>query len=658
MPSPVVTAKATFTLVSVFGQVVDRLSAISGPCRTSARLRTGALALAFALTALLFAVAATGAAAQPYNPTPGAPYTNGPAGRYMLDGAWFLKRDPSNEGLSRRWQASRDFSAAAGWSQISVPNAFNAGDYSEASYTGGTAWYATEFNLPAAARGSNWFLHFDSVNYKVRAWLNGREIGAHAGGYVPFELLAKNAARGANRLVLRVDSRLTETTVPSQEERNDQLTGGWWNFGGVLRDVGLRRAGNIDITNVATRSSFKSRRGPAKITVVVRVKNLGRRRAKVQLSGKFGRSAIRFRRTLLPRGVSVELQGTLTVKRPKLWEPLAPNLYTVRVNGGGASYTVLAGIRRINVSKSGALSINGKKVRLRGVSLHEADEQVGGAWTPAVRDANLGLVSRLGARIIRTHYPFGPAVMEWADRNGVLVWMQVPAFRPRESQLKSKRYRANAVSYTKQMVLAEREHPSVLVWSLMNEAVPAGTTYINKLVAAQQAAVRKLDPDGLTGADYAAAPEDELQHPAYRRLDVLGVNEYFGWYPGLLGSTLDIGKLADYLGYLHDAYSRQAMFVTEFGAEANRSGSADELGTYEFQTNYMIKQMRILRDIPYLNGYFAWALKDYAVRPGWNGGNPDPSPPYSKKGLFDLNFNPKPAEAEVEREFKATPPFK
>lgn len=643
-------------MVSVFGQVVVRFSASLG-ARGALTYARAAL-LATLLAAAITWIAAGDVSAAAYNPTPGAPYTNGPGGRYKLDGVWNVKRDPANEGLKRRWQGSRDFSAAAGWSQIAVPNAFNAGDYSEAGYTGGTAWYSTEFNLPRAARGTNWILHFDSVNYKARVWLNGRQIGAHAGGYVPFEMLAKTVKRGANRLVVRVDGRLSETTVPSQEERNDQLTGGWWNYGGILREVGLRRTGKIDISHLATRSSFKSRRGPAKITVVARVKNLGKRRATLKLSGRFGGSAVRFPRVRLARGVSTEVKGTVTIRRPRLWEPLSPNLYPVAVKGGGASHRVLAGIRRISVSKNGAMSINGRKVRLRGVSLHEADEQAGGAWTPAVRDANLGLVSKLGARIIRSHYPFSPSVMEWADRNGVLVWVQVPAFRPRESQLKSSRYRANAISYTKQMVLANRAHPSVLVWSLMNEAVPAGTTYINKLVSAQKSAVGKLDPSGLIGADYAAAPEDELQHPAYRKLDVLGINEYFGWYPGLLGSTLDINKLDDYLDYLHRAYARQALFVTEFGAEANRSGSADEMGTYEFQTNFMISQMRILRDVSYLNGYFAWALKDYAVRPDWGGGNPDPSPPYSKKGLFDLLYNPKPAAAEVEREFKATPPFK
>ncbi|MBI5311318.1 MAG: hypothetical protein HZB14_09900 [Actinobacteria bacterium] len=635
---------------------MDRFSASLGARGVSAYPRALAVAVVAALAAL--ALSAPPAGAAPYNPNPGAPYTNGPSGRFKLDGAWYVKRDPSNEGLSRRWQAGRDFSAGAGWSTIGIPHAFNAGDYSENSYTGSTAWYATEFNLPRSPRGSKWILHFDSVNFKARVWLNGREIGGHKGGYVPFELLAKTVKRGANRLVVRVDSRLNETSVPSQEERNDQLTGGWWNYGGILREVGLRRTGSLDISNVATRSRFKSRRGPVKITVLVRVKNLGKRRARLKLSGRFGGAAVRFPRARLPRGVSTEIRGTVTIRRPRLWEPLSPNLYPVTVRGAGAGYRVLAGIRRLSVSKTGALSLNGRKVRLRGVSLHEADEQVGAAWTPAVRDANLGLVTQLGARIIRSHYPFSPSVMEWADRNGILVWVQAPAFRPRESQLKSARYRANAISFTKQMVLADRAHPSVLVWSLMNEAVPAGTTYINKLVSAQKKAVDQLDPGGLVGADYAAAPEDELQHPAYRKLDVLGVNEYFGWYPGLLGSTLDINKLDDYLDYLHQAYARQALFVTEFGAEANRSGSADELGTYEFQTNYMISQMRILRDLPYLNGYFAWALKDYAVRPDWSGGNPDPSPPYSKKGLFDLLYAAKPAAAEVEREFKATAPFK
>ncbi|MGH2905963.1 MAG: glycoside hydrolase family 2 protein [Solirubrobacterales bacterium] len=589
-------------------------------------------------------------------PTLGAPYIDGPSARFTVGGKWFLKQDPSNVGLRQRYAKTKDFGS---WTPISVPNAFNAGDASESSYTGGVAWYATEITRPATPHGGRWIFHFDSVNYKATVFINGKQIGTHSGGYVPFEVNAGAMHGGVNRLVVRVDSRLSESSVPSQEVRNDQLTGGWWNYGGILRNVIMRRVGALDIPTVTTRSSFKSTRGPAKITVLATLRNFSsRKKVRIKLSGHFGRAAIKFRPVVMRRGSRGEIAGTAVMRKPKLWGPLSPNLYTVRISGPGIRYTQRAGIRKFVVSKSGSLSLNGKKAQFRGISFHEADDKVGGAWTPAVRQDNLALISKLGANMIRTHYPLDPEIMQWADENGIMVWCQAPVFRPRETQLKAARYRRNAVAFTREMVIANRSHPSVLVWSLMNEAVPSGTTYLNKAISAQKAAVHKLDPAGLVGADYAGAPEDELQHPAYRKLDVLGINEYFGWYPGLLGSTLNMADLRPYLDYLHKAYSHQALFVTEFGAEANRSGSADELGTYEFQANFMIAQMRILRATPYLNGFFAWALKDYWVRPGWNGGNPDPSPPYSTKGLFDTNGAAKPAAAEVEREFKATPPFK
>jgi beta-glucuronidase len=260
--------------------------------------------------------------------------------------------------------------------------------------------------------------------------------------------------------------------------------------------------------------------------------------------------------------------------------------------------------------------------------------------------------------MIRTHYPMAPQQMEWADKNGVFVWLQVQSFRPRNTQMRAPSYRRQVVEYTREIINRYREYPSVLTWSLSNEAVPSDTKYLDALFVQQIKVARQLDPQGLVSADYASAPEDELQQPAYRRLDILGINEYFGWYPGQLGSTLKVSGLRPYLDYLHRVYSHQALFITEFGAESNRHGSADELGTYEFQTNFFTSQLNILRNVPYLNGLFAWALRDYWVRPEWTGGNPDPSPPYSRKGLFEVDGTPKPAEAVVEREFKSTPPFK
>ena len=603
-------------------------------------------------SALILAAAAPAAHADA--PTAGAPWHNGQSARYTVGGQWYLLRDPRNVGLRQRFGRAKSFTT---WERVSVPHSFNAGDMSEDSYTGSVAWYATEFTRPKSPRGAKWILNFASVNYRATVFLNGKQIGAHVGGYVPFELDASSIKGGVNRLVIRVDSRLTETSIPSQEVRNDQLTGGWWNYGGILREVVLRRVSSWDIQTVATRTKFRSNRRPVKVTVIARVRNTGKRRARVQLRGRYGSAPIKFRRAVVRRGSRVDLIGSATVRKPKLWQPLSPNLYNVRVTAPGVTHRQRAGIRRLSVTRSGTMSLNGKKLRLRGISFHEADDKVGAAWTPAIRDSNLALITRLGANMIRSHYPLSPSVMEWADTNGILVWVQAPVFRPRETQLRSKRYRNNAAQFTREMIFWNRPHPSVLVWSLMNEPVPSGTTNLNRAITGQLKAGRKLD-NGLFGADYAGAPEDELQHPAYRKLNVLGINQYFGWYPGLLGSTLDLNLLRPYLDYLKRTYARQAMFITEFGAEANRSGPADELGTYEFQSKFMVDQMRILRETPYLNGFFAWALKDYWVRPGWTGGNPEPSAPYSKKGLFDQNGNPKPAAFEVEREFKATPPYR
>ncbi|HEV7919082.1 MAG TPA: glycoside hydrolase family 2 TIM barrel-domain containing protein, partial [Solirubrobacterales bacterium] len=507
------------------------------------------------VTAFAWAPGAAAATA----PTPGAPYFNGPANRYTLGGVWFLKTDPGNQGQRSHFERTKDFSS---WQPTTAPNAFNAGDFSEASYTGGIAWYGYEFTKPSGPRGTHWVLRFDSVHHKAQVFLNGRRIGGHTGGYVPFEVDAASIRSGVNRLVVRVDNRLTDYTVPSQETRNDQLTGGWWNYGGILRDVILRRAKSVDVVDVATRSNFKSTRGPAKVTVLATIRNVSGRKQRVRVSGRFGRVPVRFRPLRMRKNGRATVQATVTIRRPKLWGPTSPSLYNVSVSaagrGGGSSYRLRAGIRKLAVSSSGMLSLNRKRVRLRGVSYHEADEKIGAAWTPTVRDANLALIDKLGAKMIRSHYPLSPSTMEWADRSGILVWSQAPVFRARETQLKNKRYRANAVQYVREMVVANRAHPSVLVWSLMNEPVPAGTLYLNRLVTAAKSAAKQLDPGGLVGADYAGAPLDEFQHPAYRKLDVLGINEYFGWYPGLNGSTLELSELGPYLDYLRSAYAHQA----------------------------------------------------------------------------------------------------
>jgi beta-glucuronidase len=144
----------------------------------------------------------------------------------------------------------------------------------------------------------------------------------------------------------------------------------------------------------------------------------------------------------------------------------------------------------------------------------------------------------------------------------------------------------------------------------------------------------------------------------YRRLGILGVNSYFGWYPGPNGTVADREGLAPYLASLHRSYSRQALFITEFGVESSRSGAVDEKGTFEFQNDFMNFHIGAYESTPYVNGAIAWILRDFKVRPGWDGGNPKPTPPYNNKGLIEENGTRKPVFSDVARLYRSIKPLR
>ena len=143
------------------------------------------------------------------------------------------------------------------------------------------------------------------------------------------------------------------------------------------------------------------------------------------------------------------------------------------------------------------------------------------------------------------------------------------------------------------------------------------------------------------------------QRSAYAPLDLLGVNTYFGWYPGPNGSVADRTRLGPYLDSLRKCYPSKAIAVTEFGAEANRKGPVEERGTYAFQADWNNFTLGIFAKKPWLSGALGM-LMNFHCRPTWSGGNPHPSPPMHAKGVFDYHGHPKPAAAVLSKWFHAT----
>jgi beta-glucuronidase len=146
-----------------------------------------------------------------------------------------------------------------------------------------------------------------------------------------------------------------------------------------------------------------------------------------------------------------------------------------------------------------------------------------------------------------------------------------------------------------------------------------------------------------------------LRAGEYAPLDILGINDYFGWYTGPNGQIADRNGLGPYLDQVRRCYRHKAIIVTEFGAEANRSGPVTEKGTYEFQQDFVRFHLAVFASKPWLSGALYWALREFRVRPGWNGGNPVPSPPLHTKGLLRFDdASKKPAWFDVQKSYTST----
>jgi beta-galactosidase/beta-glucuronidase len=594
-------------------------------------------------------------------PKPKTLYRDGPSGRYLLGGNWLLRPDPTDQGVRLGFQKQE---ATAGWGVTSVPKAVNAGNFSNDSYFGTVAWFRKDFRVPDRAADAKWIFRFESVNYRATLWLNGKPIGSNVGSYLPFEVRGKSIRRrGVNRLVVRVDGRRQKYDIPPLSQRESgAFEGGWWNYTGILREVYLRKVTNLDFESVFVRPTLRKPRGAARVFFEARVANVSSHGRRARILGSFGGKSVRFVAHRVPgRGVRT-FRARVRIRNPRLWWPDRPRLYTARLTmlDGGRSvqrYTVRTGIRTFRVNRLGRVELNGRELNLRGASLHEDHPFLGAAIGKKQMRTAMGFLKRLGAHLTRSHYPLHPYFMELCDRNGILVWSEVPVFRMRSSLFANPEVRAKALRILRQEIVRDRNHPAVMVWSIGNENASRPGAGLRKYIRKAERTAKALDPSRLVGLATSGFPTVEKQQ-IYTELDVLGVNDYFGWYNGPRGTIADRGQLSGYLNRLHSDYPNQALFITEVGAEANRSGPVTEKGTYEFQAEFLKYHLGVIDSKPFINGALIWNLRDFRVKPGWEGGNPLPHPPVNEKGLVSDGGTPKPAFGVVQGIYRRTGPYR
>ncbi|MCW3012449.1 MAG: hypothetical protein JWO90_2853 [Solirubrobacterales bacterium] len=606
--------------------------------------------------ALLGAVAGPAAAQAPSPLKEQALYASGPTGRFLMDGEWLFRLDPGNRGQRDGYakQATR-----AGWSPVTVPNAWNATDQSVESFMGSVGWYRKDFRLPSAKAALDWVTRFESVNYRSRVYLNGRLVGSNKGAYLPFEFRMPRSVlkrTGTNRLVVRVENkRLATDFPPAGLSVQGVPTGGWWNYGGILREVYLRRVDKVDFTKVLVRPDLPCATCAATVTARLTVRNQATSATRARITGRFGTRKLDFGSVAIGAGKLATVSRTIRIAKPKLWSPDAPNLYAVdfRASSGGRQlqrYRLKSGIRSVKVV-DGRWLLNGRKLDFRGVGQHEDDPRLGFAINNQIRERVVAEVQELGGTMLRSHYPLHPYTHELADEKGLMVWSEIPVYALKTPELAKLEVRKLAARELEDNIETNQNHPSIVVWSIGNELSARPGPVQGFYIARAVRAAKQLDPTRPVGYAVAGYPAAGCQSE-YGPLDVLGVNEYFGWYPGPNGQIADRELLGQYLDSVHACYPKKAVVVTEFGAEANRSGPVEEKGTFEFQSDFVNYHLGVYATKPWLAGAIYWALEEFRVRPNWNGGNPRPNSPIHEKGLITFNGVRKPAFAEVQRLFK------
>ena len=305
---------------------------------------------------------------------------------------------------------------------------------------------------------------------------------------------------------MRVDSVRTPADLPPGP------AGGWWNFGGILREVYLRAVREADISRMQVRTACPARaarpRSPSRRSCATSATS----RQAVTLTGRYGTLDLMFGSATLAAGATWTANATATLTHPRLWSIGRPYLYRAALtltNAAGArlgGYVTYSGVRTITVNRSGHLMLNGRALHLRGVNLHEQDLRAGAALDPAHLRTLMGWVKALGAHMIRAHYPLNPELEEMADRNGILLWSEVPVYGTNTAYLGRAPWLAQARRVLTENILTNQNHPSLALWSIGNEldtprARGGGTLHRRR---GRAGAPARSDPAGRHGGERLA----------------------------------------------------------------------------------------------------------------------------------------------------------
>ncbi|HPO14993.1 MAG TPA: glycoside hydrolase family 2 TIM barrel-domain containing protein [Candidatus Hydrogenedentes bacterium] len=375
-----------------------------------------------------------------------------------LDGEWRLALDPGDTGLREQWfaQTARQESIP-----VRVPSVWDlwVPDYD------GVGWYFREFSIDPAWSSQHVELHFEAADYYAEVWLNGIRLGEHEGGYTPFSFVVTPHLReSANLLSVRIIDPHGENGYGDfhPKEFPASKEGGYFSFAGLWGSVWLEAKPKVYIEDIFVQPDIRRKR----ITVEVTAPACGMVHLQIE-------------------GTPYHLQGapgTLTLDFPdfELWAPETPKLYTLRADliqedGTFDSVSVRFGMREFTV-KDNRFCLNNRPLFIKAV-LHQPDypRSLVAPESLELARKEILLAKEAGFNMLRLHIKTAPRItLDLADEIGMLLYEEPPIGWIKRSEFMKTR----CENEVREMILRDRNHPSVVIWGMLNESGNAG--YVSK----------------------------------------------------------------------------------------------------------------------------------------------------------------------------------
>ncbi|MBR5052212.1 MAG: beta-glucuronidase [Bacteroidaceae bacterium] len=482
----------------------------------------------------------------------------------------------------------------------------------------GTIWMKRNFEVDdsqGTTDNRRFLLYFGAVNYEAIVYVNGKKAGRHVGGFTPFCYDVTDIVhKGKNFVIVKIDNKRHKDNVPT-------LIFDWWNYGGITRDVLLLSVPETYVEDYSLqldKTAVKGKKRYLNFSL-----KLNKPAAGQDVTLCIPELKIKQKFTTDDKG---EINSSLVTLSSslKLWSPENPKLYDVEISMGNETIKDEIGFRTIE-TRGRQLLLNGKPIFLRGVCSHEETAYTSRRCNCAAdADTLLGWARQLGCNFIRlAHYPHNEHAVREAERQGFLLWSEIPVYWTISWQ--NEETYANAERQLTDMIRRDHNRAAVIIWSLANETPHSDAR--DKFLGRLAQTARGLDSTRLismamevTGASNYV---NRLQDNMNKYVDVVSFNQYIGWYR----DVNDAPKMKWEIPY------EKPVIISEFGggAKAGLHGDKGQRWTEEFQENLYRENLAMLDKIEGLAGTCPWVLKDFRSPrrplPGIQDG-------FNRKGLF------------------------